>query len=181
MEDVAVINNHTRKAENPMSSSLEEEMRSNAVDEHIRRNQMREKKAEKKRRRRKVLTTLIVIALILIIGGAFVNQYVIGPLKKKAAKEIAVSAFEQALEKSGVSDDVKAQAEQIVNSMSKEDQEKVESIINNHSNPAQAAKAMQIYQSEGTSGLKSYAKEILTDQEEKEIKDLYDKYKDSIY
>jgi cytoskeletal protein RodZ len=164
-----------------MSSSLEEEMRSNAVDEHIRKNQMREKKIEKKRRRRKALTVLIVIALILIIGGVFVNQYVIGPIKQKAAKELAVTAVEQALEKAGVSDDVKSQAEQIVNSMSEEDQEKIESIINNHSNPAQAAKALQIYQSEGVSGLKSYARGILSTEEQKELESLYDKYKDSIY
>lgn len=164
-----------------MSSSLEEEMKSNAVDEHIRRNRMREKKIEKRRRRKKVFTTLIVIALILIIGGVFANQYVIKPLKQKVAKEIAVSAIEQALEKSGVSDDVKAQAEQIVNSMSEEDQQKVEAIIDNHSDPAEAAKAVQIYRSEGTSGLKTYAKQILTDQEQSTLESLYDKYKDSIY
>lgn len=164
-----------------MSGTLEEEMKSNAVDEHIKRNRMREKKIEGRRRRKKVFTTLIVIALVLIIGGAFINQYVIGPMKKKAAKQIAVSAFEQALEQAGVSDDVKSQAEQIVNSMSEEDQKKIETIIDHHSNPAQAAKAMEIYKSEGTSGLKSYAKEILTEQEEKEIKSLYEKYKDVIY
>jgi cytoskeletal protein RodZ len=164
-----------------MSSSLEEEMKSNAVDEHIRRNRMREKKIEKRRRRKKVFTTLIVIALILIIGGVFANQYVIKPLKQKVAKEIAVSAIEQALEKSGVSDDVKVQAEQIVNSMSEEDQKKVETIIDNHSDPAEAAKAVQIYRSEGTSGLKTYAKQILSDQEQSTLESLYDKYKDSIY
>lgn len=164
-----------------MSGSLEEEMKSNAVDEHIKRNRMREKKIEGRRRRKKVFTTLIVIALVLIIGGAFINQYVIGPMKKKAAKQIAVSAFEQALEQAGVSDDVKSQAEQIVNSMSEEDQKKIETIIDHHSNPVQAAKAMEIYKSEGTSGLKSYAKEILTEQEEKEIKSLYEKYKDVVY
>lgn len=164
-----------------MSSSLEEEMKSNAVDEHIRRSRMREKKIERKRRRRRVFTTLIVIALVILIGGVFANQYVIKPLKQKVAKEIAVSAIEQALEKSGVSDDVKAQAEQIVNSMSKEDQQKVEAIIDNHSDPAEVAKAVQIYRSEGTSGLKTYAKQILTDQEQSTLESLYDKYKDSIY
>ena len=40
--------------------------------------------------------------------------------------------------------------------------------------------AGKIYKSQGTSGLKEYAKENLTEDEMKEIRGLYDKYKDTV-
>ena len=45
---------------------------------------------------------------------------------------------------------------------------------------AEITEAGKIYKSQGTSGLKEYAKENLTEDEMKEIRGLYDKYKDTV-
>ena len=64
--------------------------------------------------------------------------------------------------------------------MSSEDKAKVEKIVDQHASVAEITEAGKIYKSQGTSGLKEYAKENLTEDEMKEIRGLYDKYKDTV-
>lgn len=160
--------------------NIQEEMKSNAVDNKIRENRQREKVRKRHSKLIKALIIIPVIIVIAVFAALSVNYYIVKPAKKKVAKQLATSTFSQALKESGADGDTKAQAEKIVDSMSESDKSTVEKIVDNHSSPKETTEIAKIYKEEGVSGVKQYAEENLTDQEIQELKDLYEKYKDKV-
>ncbi len=127
-----------------------------------------------RRRRRhplpKVIVVLVVIVLIVVLGYKYIYQ----PVKSKVASTMAEKVIEAQL----ASDpELAAQADEILDSMSESDRETVEGIVESHMDAAAISKAAGYAASGDTSSLKEFAKEILSDQEIAEIKEIYNKYR----
>lgn len=138
----------------------------------------------KKKKRKSILGTLLpilctfaVIAVIIVLAKVYVYE----PFKDKA-----ISALTEKLIQSQISadttlpDGTTINAQEIWDSMSSTDQAAVEDIIDNHISPSTLQEASSYLSSGDTEGLKSYAKNMLTDSETQEIQDLYEKYKDQL-
>ena len=162
------------------NQSLQDEMRENAVDQRMKENKRAMEIEREEGKGRRVIRALVIIALILILGGFSIHQFVLRPAKKMIAEKITENVLEQALTQAGVTEDVSEKAKEIMDSMSSEDKAKVEKIVDQHASVAEITEAGKIYKSQGTSGLKEYAKENLTEDEMKEIRGFYDKYKDTV-
>ena len=162
------------------NQSLQDEMRENAVDQRMKENKRAMEIGREEGKGRRVIRVLVIIALILILGGFCIHQFVLRPAKKMVAEKITENVLEQALTQAGVTEDVSEKAKEIMDSMSSEDKAKVEKIVDQHASVAEITEAGKIYKSQGASGLKEYAKENLTEDEMKEIRGLYDKYKDTV-
>lgn len=116
----------------------------------------------------KTIVILGIIALIIYFAGGYVKK----KIEEKAAQEIVnqLAASDTALP-DGES------AKDVYNSMSDEDKQKVQDIVDNHLD-AKTASDIQSYVTKGdTEGLKDYARQNLSSDEQQELLEMYDKYK----
>ena len=133
--------------------------------------------AKRRRRRRHNFAGIFIQILIvlLIIGGLI--YYGRGFVKQKVEDKVAETVVNQ-IATSDVSLPDGGSTGKIYSSMSTEDQEKVKKIVDNHMNTEAASKVQQYVTSGDKEGLKQYAQESLTQEEQDELQELYNKYKD---
>ena len=121
----------------------------------------------KKKKHRKVVVVLVV--LVLLCGaGYFAYGKVTDVVSEKLVTKIAES---EAANSSSTAD-----AENIYDSMSEDDQATVKKIATNHMSAANVKKATEYLSNNDTEGLKEYAYETLSSSEIAELKELYNKY-----
>lgn len=131
------------------------------------------------KRRRKGLQKFLVIIIALVIIGTLGKIFIYEPLKEKASHKMAEKLIQSEIAAdTELTENVSAQ--EILDSMSEDDQKVVEQIMSDNISPETVAKASSYLASGDTQGLKDYAKETLSDEELQQIKDLYQKYKNQI-
>lgn len=141
---------------------------------------MSKKKKKKKSIIHKILPvvfTLLIIAVILILTKIYVYE----PFKKQAVSTLTEKLFQSQISAdTTLPDGTTVNAKEILDSMSSDDQETVQDIIDNHISPSTIKEASSYLSSGDTEGLKNYAESMLSDSEIQEVEDLYEKYKDQI-
>lgn len=113
----------------------------------------------------------VLIALLVIVGVLYFVVWT--PLKSKAVDMVAEKTISSLAEKAGIDASV---ATELYDSMSSEDQETVQTMIEEHADAATVQEALDLYQSGDTEGLKDLAQSELSDEEIGELVDLYQKY-----
>ena len=128
-----------------------------------------------KRKKKKGLIVLIVVLVILVAaiwaGKTFVYD---------KAKEIVTSAVAEKMIEEQVQNDSTGQlqnAQDIYNSMSEEDKQTVNDMIESKVSPQTISDVSKYAKDQDKEGLKQYVKEKFTESEIRQMKDLYNKYK----
>ena len=141
---------------------------------------MAKKKKKKKSIIHKILPvvfTLVIIAVILILTKIYVYE----PFKKQAVSTLTEKLLQSQISAdTTLPDGTTVNAREILDSMSSDDQETVQDIIDNHISPSTIKEASSYLSSGDTEGLKNYAESMLSDSEIQEVEELYEKYKDQI-
>lgn len=141
---------------------------------------MSKKKKKKKSIIHKILPvvfTLLIIAVILILTKIYVYE----PFKKQAVSTLTEKLFQSQISAdTTLPDGTTVNAKEILDSMSSDDQETVQDIIDNHISPSTIKEASSYLSNGDTEGLKNYAESMLSDSEIQEVEALYEKYKDQI-
>ena len=117
--------------------------------------------------------TLLVI--LLIGGGRLAAFRYVRPLKKAVVNEVVKEAAQEAVVSSGgyISEE---QVQQALNSMSSDDREKLETILDDHADPSTISRIGSYVASGDYNSAYDYAKETLSPEEMQELQDLYSKY-----
>ena len=128
-----------------------------------------------KRKKKKGLIVLIVVLVILVAaiwaGKTFVYD---------KAKEKVTSAGAEKMIDEQVQNDSTGQlqnAQDIYNSMSEEDKQTVNDMIESKVSPQTISDVSKYAKDQDKEGLKQYVKEKFTESEIRQMKDLYNKYK----
>ena len=128
-----------------------------------------------KRKTKQGLIVLIVVLVILVAaiwaGKTFVYD---------KAKEKVTSAVEEKMIEEQVQNDSTGQlqnAQDIYNSMSEEDKQTVNDMIESKVSPQTISDVSKYAKDQDKEGLKQYVKEKFTESEIRQMKDLYNKYK----
>ena len=133
--------------------------------------------SQKRRKRHSFAGTFLkTLIIILVIAGIFF--YAKGIVKQKVEDKVAETVVDQ-IAASELSLPDGGSAGKIYSSMSQEDQQKVKKIVDEHLNTQTASKVQQYITSGDKEGLKQYAQESLTEDEQNELRQLYDKYKNA--
>lgn len=128
-------------------------------------------------RRRKSKLIGIIIALIIVVAIGLVLRFVVyDKAKAKVTSAIASKILEEQLPE-GVSAEQVEQVQQIYNSMSENDQDIVNRIVEEKLNAKTVSEVGGYLKNNDKEGLKEYVKDSFSDQDIQEIKDLYNKYK----
>ncbi|MBQ1902294.1 MAG: hypothetical protein II169_07085 [Lachnospiraceae bacterium] len=126
----------------------------------------------KKQKGSKLPVVLGILAAFLVVG-AVLYFAVYRPVKAKVVDKVAEKTITSIAEQAGVDSSV---ANEIYDSMSEEDQKTVQDLIESHADADTIQKATQMYTDGDTSGLKDLAESELSDEEQQELVDLYQKY-----
>lgn len=130
--------------------------------------------AARRKKKSKFKAIFIFLAIIIVIGLVF-RFVVYDKAKAKVTSAIATKMLEQQIP-DGVSSDQVEQAQQIYNSMSEEDKDTVDNLIDNKLNAGTISDVSGYLKNNDTEGLKEYVKDSFSEQEIQQIKDLYQKY-----
>ena len=134
-------------------------------------------KMSRRRRKKRSAAGVFLKTLVIVLVIAGILFYAKGFVKQKVEDKVAETVVDQ-IATSDVSLPDGGSAGKIYSSMSTEDQEKVKKIVDNHMNTEAASKVQQFVTSGDKEGLKQYAQESLTQEEQDELQELYNKYKD---
>lgn len=126
----------------------------------------------KKQKGSKLPVVLGILAAFLVVGSVLYFA-VYRPVKAKVVDKVAEKTITSIAEQAGVDSSV---ANEIYDSMSEEDQKTVQDLIESHADADTIQKATQMYTDGDTSGLKDLAESELSDEEQQELVDLYQKY-----
>ncbi|MCR4673637.1 MAG: hypothetical protein K5675_01395 [Lachnospiraceae bacterium] len=113
----------------------------------------------------------VIVVLIVIV--ALLYFFAWGTVKGKVVDTVAEKAITNVAEQAGV--DAEA-ATQLYNSMSEEDQETVQTMVENHADAQTVESAISMYKNGDKEGLKELAYSELSDEEINELVGLYQKY-----
>ena len=131
--------------------------------------------AKRRRRRRhnfagifiQILIVLLIIGGLIYYGRGFVKQKVEDKVAESIVTQIAGSESSLSNGKS---------AGEVYQSMSTQDQKKIQTIVDDHLDSQTASKVQQYITKGDTQGLKEYAQNSLTTEERAQLKELYEKY-----
>lgn len=128
-------------------------------------------------RRRKSKFIGFIIFLIIIVAVVLVLRFVVyDKAKAKVTSAIASKILEEQLPE-GVSQEQVEQVQQIYDSMSEEDQDTVDRIVEEKLNAKTVSEVGGYLKNNDKEGLKEYIKDSFSEQDIQEMKDMYDKYK----
>ncbi len=128
------------------------------------------------RKKKSKLIKLVIVLIIIVAVGLVLRFVVYDKAKAKVTSAIATKMFEEQLPE-GVSSEQAEQAQKIYDSMSEEDQETVNQIVEDKVNAGTISEVSGYLKNQDTEGLKEYVKESFSEQEIQQMKDLYNKYK----
>ncbi len=113
----------------------------------------------------KLLIAIIILAVILMVAAYFLRDKVSAFVAEKLVTQTATSL--------GLDSDT---AQKLYDSLSKEDQEKVQSIVSEHLSPSTAASLVQSYSEGDYQAIEEYAESELTEDEQQYLLQLYNEY-----
>lgn len=124
-----------------------------------------------------IISALIIIVAIVVLA----KIYIYDPFKDEAISALTEKLIQTQINSdTTLPDGTTVNAQELLDSMSPEDQDTIHEIVKEHVTPSTISKATSYVTSGDTQGLKEYAKDMLTDSETEELKSLYKKYKDEI-
>lgn len=124
-----------------------------------------------------IISALIIIAAIIVLA----KIYIYDPFKDDAVSALTEKLIQTQINSdTTLPDGTTVNAQELLDSMDQEDQDKIHEIIEEHITPSTISKATSYVTSGDTQGLKEFAKDMLTDSETDELKSIYKKYKDQL-
>ena len=127
-----------------------------------------------KRKKKKGLIVLIVVLVILVATWAG-KTFVYDKAKEKVTSAVAEKMIEEQVQNDSTGQLQNAQ--DIYNSMSEEDKQTVNDMIESKVSPQTISDVSKYAKDQDKEGLKQYVKEKFTESEIRQMKDLYNKYK----
>ena len=128
-----------------------------------------------KRKKKKGLIVLIVVLVILVAAIWAGKTFVYDQAKEKVTSAVAEKMIEEQVQNDSTGQLQNAQ--DIYNSMSEEDKQTVNDMIESKVSPQTISDVSKYAKDQDKEGLKQYVKEKFTESEIQQMKDLYNKYK----
>ena len=128
-----------------------------------------------KRKKKKGLIVLIVVLVILVAAIWAGKTFVYDKAKEKVISAVAEKMIEEQVQNDSTGQLQNAQ--DIYNSMSEEDKQTVNDMIESKVSPQTISDVSKYAKDKDKEGLKQYVKEKFTESEIRQMKDLYNKYK----
>ena len=128
-----------------------------------------------KRKKKKGLIVLIVVLVILVAAIWAGKTFVYDKAKEKVTLAVAEKMIEEQVQNDSTGQLQNAQ--DIYNSMSEEDKQTVNDMIESKVSPQTISDVSKYAKDQDKEGLKQYVKEKFTESEIRQKKDLYNKYK----
>ena len=128
-----------------------------------------------KRKKKKGLIVLIVVLVILVAAIWAGKTFVYDKAKEKVTLAVAEKMIEEQVQNDSTGQLQNAQ--DIYNSMSEEDKQTVNDMIESKVSPQTISDVSKYVKDQDKEGLKQYVKEKFTESEIRQMKDLYNKYK----
>lgn len=128
-----------------------------------------------KRKKKKGLIVLIVVLVILVAAIWAGKTFVYDKAKEKVTSAVAKKMIEEQVQNDSTGQLQNAQ--DIYNSMSEEDKQTVNDMIESKVSPQTISDVSKYAKDQDKEGLKQYVKEKFTESEIRQMKDLYNKYK----
>ena len=128
-----------------------------------------------KRKKKKGLIVLIVVLVILVAAIWAGKTFVYDKAKEKVTLAVAEKMIEEQVQNDSTGQLQNAQ--DIYNSMSEEDKQTVNDMIESQVSPQTISDVSKYAKDQDKEGLKQYVKEKFTESEIRQMKDLYNKYK----
>ena len=128
-----------------------------------------------KRKKKKGLIVLIVVLVILVAAIWAGKTFVYDKAKEKVTSAVAEKMIEEQVQNDSTGQLQNAQ--DIYNSMSEEDKQTVNDLIESKVSPQTISDVSKYAKDQDKEGLKQYVKEKFTESEIQQMKDLYNKYK----
>ena len=128
-----------------------------------------------KRKKKKGLIVLIVVLVILVAAIWAGKTFVSDKAKEKVKSAVAEKMIEEQVQNDSTGQLQNAQ--DIYNSMSEEDKQTVNDMIESKVSPQTISDVSKYAKDQDKEGLKQYVKEKFTESEIRQMKDLYNKYK----
>ena len=128
-----------------------------------------------KRKKKKGLIVLIVVLVILVAAIWAGKTFVYDEAKEKVTSAVAEKMIEEQVQNDSTGQLQNAQ--DIYNSMSEEDKQTVNDMIESKVSPQTISDVSKYAKDQDKEGLKQYVKEKFTESEIRQMKDLYNKYK----
>ena len=128
-----------------------------------------------KRKKKKGLIVLIVVLVILVAAIWAGKTFVYDKAKEKVTLAVAEKMIEEQVQNDSTGQLQNAQ--DIYNSMSLEDKQTVNDMIESKVSPQTISDVSKYAKDQDKEGLKQYVKEKFTESEIRQMKDLYNKYK----
>ena len=128
-----------------------------------------------KRKKKKGLIVLIVVLVILVAAIWAGKTFVYDKAKEKVTSAVGEKMIEEQVQNDSTGQLQNAQ--DIYNSMSEEDKQTVNDMIESKVSPQTISDVSKYAKDQDKEGLKQYVKEKFTESEIRQMKDLYNKYK----
>lgn len=128
-----------------------------------------------KRKKKQGLIVLIVVLVILVAAIWAGKTFVYDKAKEKVTLAVAEKMIEEQVQNDSTGQLQNAQ--DIYNSMSEEDKQTVNDMIESKVSPQTISDVSKYAKDQDKEGLKQYVKEKFTESEIRQMKDLYNKYK----
>lgn len=127
------------------------------------------------RRKKPKFVRILIILMVIAAIGLVLQITVYDRAKAKVTSVIAGKIFEEQLPE-GVSQEQVEQVQKIYDSMSKEDRDTVDRIVEDKVNVRTVSEVGKYLKNNDKEGLKEYVKNSFSEQDIQEMKNMYDKY-----
>lgn len=133
----------------------------------------------KRRRRRKsyigqIIFSILLFIVVLLAAFVFLKK---DNIKETVTKKVAITAIEQIIKaETGESVDI----EEVKSQMNQEDAKSFDTIVEKYTDTDKVEECLDLYKSGGTSAVKEYVKDEVDTTDIDKLKELYDKYNDTI-
>lgn len=129
-----------------------------------------------------VRNIILIVLLLGIVGGILFHNQILDYVKDKASQKVAKALIESNFtsKSDSATSEVASQAKDIYDQMDEKDQQKVEDIIKKNLTQSNLNEAKDYIVNGDTQGLEEFAQSKLSEQDQKTVKDLYNKYKDKL-
>lgn len=136
---------------------------------------------QKQRNGWKTLAIVLTVVLVLGVSIFFTKDYVVAKAEEKVQDVLIEGVLETVINSdSEAAADAAAMAKEVYDKMSTVDKDACRDLIDNNLTTENIKSAVKYVKNKDLSGLKSYAKNSVSEEDKETIKSLYYKYKDEI-
>lgn len=136
-------------------------------------------KERKKKKKHYFLDFIRIVATIavavVLVGVVFL--YLKDTVSKKAGEQLMEYTIKNRASEYGISSE---QVDRVLQSIDDSDKDIIENIVGNHLNPSTISEGVELIRNGDEEGLKDFVDRQLSDSEENDLINLYEKYKDRL-